>query len=97
MSISNQTVLKKMSTEIQEAMLQHENDQKVKEHVRSVLLLAELFLEKGESSSRQEAVSNSEPTADEIRKMMGSHKSEESSKDKYEDDEDANGASIFDF
>ncbi|MCA0971084.1 YwdI family protein [Halobacillus litoralis] len=67
MAISNQTVLKKMSNEIQEAMLQHGNDEKVKEHVRSVRLLADLFLEQ-ETSSKRSVI---EPTSDEVRAMMG--------------------------
>ncbi|TGB02647.1 YwdI family protein [Halobacillus salinus] len=66
MAISNQTVLKKMSNEIQEAMLQHGNEQKVREHVRSVRLLADLLLD--QDSSKQSVVG---PTSEEVRAMMG--------------------------
>lgn len=94
MAISNQTILKKMSAEIQEAMLHHTEDQKLREHVRSVKLLADLLLEE-ESSHSPTMREESRPTAEEIRKMMGA----KPPKQKEEDDnhDGANGSSIFDF
>lgn len=103
MAITNQTVLKKMSSEIQEAMLQHGDQQKVREHVRSVKLLADLLLEE-ESSTTQSPSSVQEPTVEEIRKMMGADKQPSSSQsipqskqETKSDHEEANGSSIFDF
>ena len=66
MAISNQTVLNKMANEIQEAMLQHGNEEKVKEHVRSVRLLADLLLDQ---DTEQRSVI--EPTSQEVQAMMG--------------------------
>ncbi|MFZ0368031.1 MAG: YwdI family protein [Halobacillus sp.] len=103
MAIPNQSVLKKMSSEIQEAMLQHGDEQKVREHIRSVRLLADLFLEQGQEDttpSKQGSQKMHEPTADEIRQMMGADKTPDSKPKKEEnrlEDDDANGSSIFDF
>ncbi|MBH0230535.1 YwdI family protein [Halobacillus yeomjeoni] len=98
MAISNQTVLKKMSSEIQEAMLKHGDDQQVREHVRSVKLLADLFLEQ-ETTTTQQAPTVNEPTVEEVRKMMGANEPAPSKQKKEEpiDHDDANGSSIFDF
>lgn len=82
MAISNQTVLKKMSNEIQEAMLQHGNDQKVREHVRSVRLLADLLLDQDTS---QHSVKG--PTSEEVRAMMGERKSTPPTEERSSDDE----------
>ncbi|GGF21420.1 hypothetical protein GCM10010954_20310 [Halobacillus andaensis] len=104
MAISNQTILKKMSSEIQEAMLNHGEDSRVREHVRAVKLLADLVLDEGSASSSSSFASQTssvqEPTVEEIRKMMGSDQpvQKPSSTDKpSEDHDDANGKSIFDF
>lgn len=99
MAITNRTVLKKMSNEIQEAMLQHGNEQKVREHVRSVRLLADLLLDQEESPAPQPTPSTQEPTVEEIRQMMGNDKPSEtkSTTEKPLDHDDANGSSIFDF
>ncbi|WP_082232606.1 YwdI family protein [Halobacillus massiliensis] len=103
MAISNQSILKKMSSEIQEAMLNHEDDHKLREHVRAVRLLADLVLDQETSSSlsgrSQQQGSVQEPTAEEIRRMMGSdapvRKASEDNKEAGHDE--ANGSSIFDF
>ncbi|MYL49558.1 hypothetical protein GLV98_08670 [Halobacillus litoralis] len=99
MAITNETVLKKMSSEIQEAMLQHGNEQKVREHVRSVKLLADLLLE-DETSTQRSPAAVQEPTVEEIRKMMGAGNPEPVQKENKEtkiDHDEANGSSIFDF
>ncbi|MGP4059220.1 YwdI family protein [Halobacillus sp. H74] len=98
MAITNHNVLKKMSNEIQEAMLQHGNEQKVREHVRSVKLLADLLLDQ-ESNGEQSESSVQEPTVEEIRKMMGADNSpsEKREPETKADHEEANGSSIFDF
>ena len=76
MAISNQTVLKKMSNEIQEAMLAHENDQQLREHIRSVRLLADLLLDENKVETKTSHRSVQEPTAEEVRQMMGTDKAE---------------------
>ncbi|QHT48215.1 YwdI family protein [Halobacillus sp. ACCC02827] len=94
MAITNQTVLKKMSNEIQEAMLQYGDEQKVREHVRSIRLLADLLLE--EEPVRTEAPVQ-EPTAEEVRRMMGVDAPSRPDQQKKVDHGEANGPSIFDF
>ncbi|MGR9048435.1 YwdI family protein [Halobacillus faecis] len=100
MTITNKTVLKKMSSEIQEAMLQHGDEQKVREHVRSVKLLADLLLE-DETSTQSSPGAVQEPTVEEIRKMMGAGSRPEpvqkENKETKVDHDEANGSSIFDF
>ncbi|UOQ95034.1 YwdI family protein [Halobacillus shinanisalinarum] len=98
MAITNQTILKKMSSEIQEAMLNHGDDQQVREHIRAVKLLSDLVLEEG-PNSKQTQGSVQEPTAEEIRKMMGADKpaQKESKPESSLDHDEANGKSIFDF
>ncbi|CDQ18772.1 hypothetical protein SAMN05192559_101588 [Halobacillus karajensis] len=99
MAITNQTVLKKMSSEIQEAMLKHGNEQKVREHIRSVKLLADLLLEE-ESGTETIPSKVQEPTVEEVRKMMGADNPKPEKKKNQEtkiDHDDANGSSIFDF
>ncbi|MCP3027517.1 YwdI family protein [Halobacillus sp. A5] len=102
MAISNQTILKKMSGEIQEAMLNHGDEHRVREHVRAVKLLADLVLDEGSESSvssytKSESSSVQEPTVEEIRKMMGSEKPVQKPASQTEGHDDANGKSIFDF
>ncbi|WP_085506312.1 YwdI family protein [Thalassobacillus devorans] len=108
MAISNETVLKKMMNEIQEAMANHGETASVREHVRAVRLLCDLMLDDRPAPDTEERVSSypdptdvSEPTADEVRAMMGdmagsSYQKKEKKKQKDEHDE-ANGDSIFDF
>lgn len=96
MAITNQTVLKKMASEIQEAMLQHSDEHKVREHVRSVKLLADLLLEE-ENTAPEPTRSVEEPTVEEVRKMMGADKPSKRTESKPIDHDDANGSSIFDF
>ncbi|KHE72085.1 YwdI family protein [Halobacillus sp. BBL2006] len=96
MAITNQTVLKKMASEIQEAMLQHGDERKVREHVRSVKLLADLLLEE-ETTSPKPTRSVEEPTVEEVRKMMGADKPSKTTESTPVDHDDANGSSIFDF
>lgn len=98
MAITNQTVLKKMSSEIQEAMLKHGDEQKVREHVRSVRLLADLLLDQ-ETNGEESRSSVQEPTVEEIRKMMGTDASlsPKTNAQPETDHDDANGSSIFDF
>ncbi|WP_101842334.1 YwdI family protein [Halobacillus sp. Marseille-P3879] len=105
MAISNQTILKKMSGEIQEAMLNHGDDHRVREHVRAVKLLADLVLDEGSSnpsvsgpSTAKSPSSVQEPTVEEIRKMMGGEEPvRKPSSDNSSDHDEANGKSIFDF
>ncbi|WP_173918514.1 YwdI family protein [Halobacillus sp. Marseille-Q1614] len=105
MAISNQTILKKMSSEIQEAMLNHGDDHKFREHVRAVRLLADLVLEQetspsGPSASTLKESSVQEPTVEEIRRMMGSDapvQKPSAQEEKPKGHDGANGSSIFDF
>ncbi|WP_181347744.1 YwdI family protein [Thalassobacillus sp. CUG 92003] len=104
MAVSNQTVLTKMSHEIQEAMAkQGESTSSVREHVRAVRLMCDLLLD--EQAPQELSPSVQEPTEAEIRKMMGAAPRKTQTEDKSLvktsgssfDEEDANGNSILDF
>ncbi|WP_028784165.1 YwdI family protein [Thalassobacillus devorans] len=106
MAISNEAVLKKMMTEIQEAMQKNGETSLVREHVRAVRLLCDLMLEEhaahsSGSSAYPDPTEVDEPTTAEIRKMMGDLPSSRQQTDKQKkqttDHEEANGDSIFDF
>ncbi|UOR11176.1 YwdI family protein [Halobacillus amylolyticus] len=99
MAITNQTILKKMSSEIQEAMLNHGDDHKVREHIRAVKLLSDLVLEEGSDSKQTTAGAVQEPTVEEIRKMMGADKPVQKAPKPESglNHDEANGKSIFDF
>ncbi|MBM7551826.1 YwdI family protein [Thalassobacillus pellis] len=111
MVITNASILKKMMKEIQEA-LEDGRSSTVRERVRAIRLLCDLVLEEDEDENaitshenvtkRKESPSEvNEPTAEEIRQMMGEdhvnkRQKTEKSSNRMEDD-DANGESIFDF
>ncbi|MFC7319417.1 YwdI family protein [Halobacillus campisalis] len=101
MTISNQTILKKMSSEIQEAMLNHGDDHRVREHVRAVKLLADLVLDQDSASQAvpKQKSSVQEPTVEEIRQMMGNDQpvQKQTSAPQSDGHDEANGKSIFDF
>ncbi|WP_053218045.1 YwdI family protein [Virgibacillus senegalensis] len=95
MAISNQTVLAKMMSELQEALVKKDKTAAVREHVRAVRLLCDLVLEEDSASASDQ----------EMAKMMGdmatgrtAGKPEVKSVGKQAvDHEEANGNSIFDF
>ncbi|PBB06374.1 YwdI family protein [Salimicrobium humidisoli] len=101
MSISMQQLLQRMNKEIEEAMLRHEDPVRVREHARAVRLLCDLVLEE----ERQESAgapatgekNDMQPTAEEMRKMMGQDPPERKSTNDKLDHDGANGSSIFDF
>lgn len=106
MAISNETVLKKMMNEIQEAMLKNGETASVREHVRAVRLLCDLMLDERPaqstgSSAYPDPADVEEPTTAEIRKMMGDDSASKQQSDQKKnpaiDHDEANGDSIFDF
>lgn len=101
MTVSNQQLLQRMNKEIEEAQMNHGDAGRVREHVRAVKLLCDLILEEEGTSARadspQVTEKSSEPTAAEIRKMMGEEPSKSKNKKEDSSDEEANGSSIFDF
>ncbi|QTN00917.1 hypothetical protein ERJ70_17465 [Sediminibacillus dalangtanensis] len=98
MAISNQTVLTKMMSELQEALEKKDETAAIREHVRSVRLLCDLMLEE------DNAAAGTEPEQ-ELMKMMGDmHAGSHAGPSKVKstgkqtiDHEEANGNSIFDF
>ena len=96
MSITNDAVLKKMMKEVQEAMGKQDHAS-IREHVRAVKLLCDLVLDEESASSG----SVQEPTAAELRKMMGDdttpRKEPKPSVSERSEHGKANGDSIFDF
>lgn len=101
MTVSNQQLLQRMNKEIEEAQMNHGDAARVREHVRAVKLLCDLILEEEETPARadspQVTEDSSEPTAAEIRKMMGEEPSKSKNKKEDRSDDEANGSSILDF
>ncbi|WP_153463586.1 MULTISPECIES: YwdI family protein [Sediminibacillus] len=95
MAISNQSVLTKMMSELQEALANNDQTAAVREHVRAVRMLCDLMLEEGNAEAGPEQ---------ELAKMMGGmHTGKtgssgiQSAGKQTADHGEANGNSIFDF
>lgn len=85
MAIKDDTVLKKMMGELQEAITKENQGGSTREHIRAIRLLCDLMLEEQGSMSKDA----------ELKKMMGSLNAP--SDQSPVDHEDANGKSLFDF
>ncbi|MCP8617381.1 YwdI family protein [Salirhabdus salicampi] len=95
MPIPEQKVLEKISNEVNKAMLDKENPAKLKQHIQTIRLLTDLFLD--EDMSTDEAV---------VMEKMKQQHNETTSTTKVQqprretkpiDHDEANGDSIFDF
>lgn len=106
MTVSYQTILKKMATEIQKAQLKKENQEAVQQHVTHIKLLCDLIIEDASSSKPQ--TTTDAITDEEMKMMVGdahkqSRKTERTSTVQstqiYDPDESESlkGDSIFDF
>ncbi|MBO9130133.1 YwdI family protein [Bacillus sp. 165] len=96
MQISIDKVLNKMSHEIKAAAVQKHNEQKMREHLTAIRALCELLLE--ESPAASTAISERE-----MAMMTGEWKNPKAgnvsgtASVRYQEEEDANGSSLFDF
>ncbi|SDM51568.1 YwdI family protein [Sediminibacillus halophilus] len=98
MAISDQTVLTKMMSELQEALAKKDQTAAIREHVRTVRLLCDLMLE-------EDSAAAAAGPEQELVKMMGDmHAGSQTGQSKVKsagkqtiDHEEANGNSIFDF
>ncbi|WP_163969456.1 YwdI family protein [Oceanobacillus halotolerans] len=96
MVVANKTIIKKMMSELQEALANESNPSKVSDHISNVRLLCDVMLEdkSDEQGNTSETITDSEMKA-----MIGDTKPQPTSfrHSVIDDDEDANGDSIFDF
>jgi hypothetical protein len=93
MPVSDQKVLKKMMGEIQKAQDDQYDPSKLKEHIRAIRLLCDLFLE-DESTTSEEVVLQK---MKEQEQRNQDHTYRQKEEQKPIDHDDANGSSIFDF
>lgn len=101
MPVGNDTVLKKIMHELQQAMNKQQKQEEMLKHIANIKLLCDLFLMDegmGSSGNREDEIS-----AAELKAMLGEKQTQASSqqptfKKSIElDDEDGNGDSLFDF
>ncbi len=100
MSVSYDQILQKMMKEIQEANLQQEQPDKVKEHVRAVKLLGDLILDDDSVTPKmmQSSVVTNQSSFASTSQPQGAETPTPAPKPKQEiDHEEANGESLLDF
>lgn len=100
MSVSYDQILQKMMKEIQEANLQKEQPDRVKEHVRAVKLLGDLILDDDSVASpmMQSTTVPGQSTYVATNSSQGTETPTPAPKPKQKiDHEEANGESLFDF
>lgn len=93
MAVANEKIIRKMINELQQALEVEANPQAMVQHVSSVRLLCELIMDDDTAEK-----DNTEISADEMKAMIGeSQIKEKVIRSTDISDDDANGASIFDF
>lgn len=98
MAIPNETMIKKMMDELTEAQSNQGNPDQMVKHIEHVRLLSELFLEGATIESDRKSVSPKDISDVEMKAMLGASKAKNSGKrDAGQEDNEANGKSIFDF
>ncbi|RKQ31529.1 YwdI family protein [Oceanobacillus halophilus] len=108
MAVSNETILKKMMNELNQAKENEHSQEKMVKHIANVKLLCDLFLEEDpEKETIKEAVKSQtkrdEFSQAELKAMIGDQavikniQEEQTKKKQIIDHEEANGSSIFDF
>ncbi|MFC3038636.1 YwdI family protein [Virgibacillus xinjiangensis] len=113
MAIANETIIQKMMKELQEAKAEQHKQEKLTMHMEKIRMLCDLFLEGKATPERKRTVTvyddeevfdefkDDEFTEEEIKAMIGdtdaNRNSGKTRKTVVDDDDDANGDSIFDF
>ncbi len=98
MAVANETIIQKMMKELQQAKANKYDDRIVQQHVRSVRLLCDLFLE-DEQTTQSETTKIDDISTEELKAMMGKDATGKQSnkQQNFLDDDEGNGDSIFDF
>ncbi|ASN04012.1 YwdI family protein [Virgibacillus necropolis] len=100
MAIPNETILKKMMHELQQAQLSQSNHSQMVRHIENVRLLSDLIVDDGHVEQQERSRSPKAISDDEMKAMFGSGTSSKKTNEKHESEaerDDANGKSIFDF
>ncbi|WP_156290187.1 YwdI family protein [Oceanobacillus salinisoli] len=104
MAVANETIIKKMFNELNEAKGNQHNHDKLVKHIANVKLLCDLFLEEDDKEAMVKPVQNKEQFSQaELKAMIGEQEAvkkiqkEQSKKLQTINHEEANGSSIFDF
>lgn len=93
MAVANEKIIQKMINELQQALQVVANPQAMVQHVSSVKLLCELIMEDDTAGK-----DHTEISADEMKAMIGENQTKgKVIRSTDISDDDANGASIFDF
>ncbi|MRG86256.1 YwdI family protein [Salinibacillus xinjiangensis] len=99
MPVSDQKVLRKMMNEVQKAMENQHDATKMKEHIKSVRLLTDLFIDEESSTSETDVLAKL--TEEKQMKTQAVQPQEtrqmQQTGQQSIDHEGANGSSIFDF
>ncbi|MFC2948956.1 YwdI family protein [Virgibacillus sediminis] len=105
MAIANETIIQKMMKELQEAKAEQHKPEKLTMHMEKIRLLCDLFLE-GDSTPEDKKAPTvqkaDEFSEEEIKAMLGneaaaSRNTGKARRSVIDEDDDANGDSIFDF
>lgn len=99
MAIPNETIVKKMMHELQQAQLHQTNPRQLVRHIENVRLLSDLIIDVEQVEPEKGSIGPKDIFDDEMKAMLGSSNSTKTS-DTYESEETrdaANGKSIFDF
>jgi hypothetical protein len=99
MAVANETIIQKMMKELQQAKANKYDDRIVQQHVRSVRLLCDLFLEDEQTTQSDTTTKIDDISTEELKAMMGKDVTGKQSNKQHNflDDDEGNGDSIFDF
>ncbi|MFZ3578544.1 YwdI family protein [Virgibacillus sp. DJP39] len=100
MAISNETILKKMMDELQQAQTKAANHDQMAKHIGNVRLLSDLIMDADHADeSVKKTTDLNDFSLDEMEVMLGKANTNKvtDSKHNEDDQDDANGKSIFDF
>lgn len=94
MAVETDTIIQKMMKELTQAKQKSDDNDAVQKHVANVQLLCELILEEKPKSD------SSEISTEEMKAMIGesnNSRKQNITRRNQEEDDDANGSSLFDF
>ncbi|WP_404455986.1 YwdI family protein [Virgibacillus necropolis] len=99
MAIPNETILKKMMHELQQAQSYQNNQRQMVKHIENVRLLSDLLIDGEQDELVKKSTNSMDISSEEMKAMLGSSSSvKTNSKQESEvEKDDANGKSILDF
>ncbi|MGP4106207.1 DUF5327 family protein [Virgibacillus sp. L01] len=94
MAVETDTIIQKMMKELTQAQQKSDDNNAVQKHIENVQLLCELLLEEKPKAD------SSEISTEEMKAMIGesnNSRKQTITRRNHEEDDDANGSSLFDF